>query len=178
MFFEKVLINGERVNKNKVDMIINEAVDNIILCGFNSLPELEKIVKVNGRNDDYLIDNILYKLQYTYSNNIDKESNKAMNEKISAVNIGLMIDTQMIILELIQRRVNSFIENANNSSEYIEDMDEELSESLEDEDEILTLGDECDEDVESINKEIFSRMMNAGKDKVKSSLVFPAKTNA
>ena len=70
-----------------------------------------------------------------------------MNEKISAVNIGLMIDTQMIILELIHRRVNSFIENANNSSEYIEDMNEELSEALEDEDEILTLGDECDEDV-------------------------------
>ena len=101
-----------------------------------------------------------------------------MNEKISAVNIGLMIDTQMIILELIHRRVNSFIENANNSSGYIEDMDEELSETLEDEDEILTFGDECDEDVESINKEIFSRMMNAGKDKVKSSLVFPVKTNA
>ena len=177
MFFEKVLINGEKVNKNKADMIINEAVDNIILCGFNSLPELEKIVKVNGRNDDYLIDNILYKLQYTYSNNIDKESNKAMNEKISAVNIGLMIDTQMIILELIKRRVNSFIENVDDSR-YIEDMDEELSETLEDDDEILTLGDECDEDVESINKEIFSRMMNAGKDKVKSSLVFPAKTNA
>ena len=48
---------------NKITNIIEEAVNNIIITGFKSIPELEKIVAVNGRNYDYLIDNILYKLQ-------------------------------------------------------------------------------------------------------------------
>lgn len=69
---------------NKITNIIEEAVNNIIITGFKSIPELEKIVAVNGRNYDYLIDNILYKLQISYTNNIEKESEKALTDKTTA----------------------------------------------------------------------------------------------
>ena len=60
LFSKKVLINGKKVSMNKVTNIIEESVNNIIITGFKSIPELEKIVAVNGRNCDYLIDDILY----------------------------------------------------------------------------------------------------------------------
>ena len=69
---------------NKITNIIEEAVNNIIITGFKSIPELEKIVAVNGRNYNYLIDNILYKLQISYINNIEKESEKALTDKTAA----------------------------------------------------------------------------------------------
>ena len=83
-FSKQVLIDGKKVSMNKVTNIIEEAVNNIIITGFKSIPELEKIVAVNGRNYDYLIDNILYKLQISYTNNIEKESEKALTDKTAA----------------------------------------------------------------------------------------------
>ena len=84
LFSKKVLINGKKVSMNKVTNIIEEAVNNIIITGFKSIPELEKIVAVNGRNCDYLIDNILYKLQISYTDSIEKESEKALTDKTAA----------------------------------------------------------------------------------------------
>ena len=69
----KIIINGKKVSLNKVNTIIEEAVNNIIITGFKTIPELEKIVAINGRNCDYLIDNILYKLQIDYTDTIEKE---------------------------------------------------------------------------------------------------------
>ena len=74
LFCKKVLINGKKVSMSRVNSIISEAVSNIIITGFKSVPELEKIVAINGRNCDYLIDNILYKLQIAYTDAIEKES--------------------------------------------------------------------------------------------------------
>ena len=109
LFSKKVLINGKKVSMNKVTNIIEESVNNIIITGFKSIPELEKIVAVNGRNCDYLIDNILYKLQIAYTNSIEKESEKALTDKTAAYNISLMIANQMIVLKLLNNRINNFI---------------------------------------------------------------------
>ena len=84
LFSKKILINGKKVPMGMVNSIINEAVNNIIITGFKSVPELEKIVTVNGRNCDYLINNILYKLQIAYTDTIEKESVKALTDKTAA----------------------------------------------------------------------------------------------
>ena len=116
VYTKKVIINGKRLSMNKINIIIGESVDNIILSGFNSVSELEKIVSVNGRNNDYLIDCILFKLQITYAEIINRDAGKAIRDKTAAINVGLMIDTYIIILELIHRRLNNFICNYDKKS--------------------------------------------------------------
>lgn len=129
LFSKKILINGKKVPMGMVNSIINEAVNNIIITGFKSVPELEKIVTVNGRNCDYLINNILYKLQIAYTDTIEKESAKALTDKTAAYNVSIMISNQMIVLELLNSRINNFIntfpEEVNEQEEEIEDLNYE-----------------------------------------------------
>ena len=135
LFSKKILINGKKVPMGMVNSIINEAVNNIIITGFKSVPELEKIVAVNGRNCDYLINNILYKLQIAYTDTIEKESVKALTDKTAAYNVSLMIANQMIVLKLLNNRINNFINT----------VPEEVK-KIEQEEEIEDLNYEDDED--------------------------------
>lgn len=169
-FSRKVLINGKKVSLNKVTTIIEEAVNNVIITGFKSIPELEKIVAINGRNCDYLIDNILYKLQITYANNIEKESEKALTDKTAASNVSLMIANQMIILKLLNSRINNFINT----------VPEEVKKIEQKEPEIEDLDYEVDEEVEdeNITSDAISRMLEAGKNKVSNAFVVRDRRNA
>ena len=168
LFSKKVLINGKKVSTNKVTNIIEEAVNNIIITGFKSIPELEKIVSVNGRNCDYLIDNILYKLQISYTNNIEKESEKALTDKTAAYNVSIMISNQMIVLELLNSRINNFInafpEEVNEQEEEIEDLNYE--------------DDEDYTEYEDTASDAISRMLEAGKNKVNNTFVVRDRRNA
>ena len=169
LFSKKVLINGKKVSMNKVTNIIEEAVNNIIITGFKSIPELEKIVSVNGRNCDYLIDNILYKLQISYTNNIEKESEKALTDKTAAYNISLMITNQMIVLKLLNNRINNFINT----------VPEEVK-KIEQEEEIEDLNYEDDEDYteyDDTTSDAISRMLEAGKNKVNNTFVVRDRRN-
>ena len=164
MFSRKIIINGKRLSQTKVNAIIEDAVDNIILSGFNSIFELEKIASINGKNNDYIIDNILFKLQIAYSNNIDRESKKSLYDKASAANVGLMIDKQMIILELIHRRRNNFIISAIDRYEY----DDEV-ECLDDDDYEDAITNEEEVEQKNIQDKTFARILEAGKNKVNNS---------
>ena len=171
LFSKKVLINGKKVSMNKVTNIIEEAVNNIIITGFKSIPELEKIVAVNGRNCDYLIDNILYKLQIAYTNSIEKESEKALKDKTAAYNVSLMIANQMIVLKLLNNRINNFINT----------VPEEEVKKIEQEDEIEYLDYEDDEDsdeYEDTTSDAISRMLEAGKNKVNNTFVVRDRRNS
>ena len=169
LFSKKVLINGKKVSMNKVTNIIEESVNNIIITGFKSIPELEKIVAVNGRNCDYLIDNILYKLQIAYTNNIEKESVKALTDKTAAYNVGIMISNQIIVLKLLNSRINNFINT----------FPEEVN-KIEQEEEIEDLNYEDDEDsteYEDIASDAISRMIEAGKNKVSNTFTVRDRRN-
>ena len=167
LFSKKVLINGKKVSMNKVTNIIEEAVNNIIITGFKSIPELEKIVAVNGRNCDYLIDNILYKLQIAYTDTIEKESVKALTDKTAAYNVSIMISNQMIVLELLNSRINNFInafpEEVNEQEEEIEDLNYE--------------DDEDYTEYEDTASDAISRMLEAGKNKVNNTFVVRDRRN-
>ena len=169
LFSKKVLINGKKVSMSRVNSIISEAVSNIIITGFKSVPELEKIVAVNGRNCDYLIDNILYKLQIAYTNNIEKESEKALTDKTAAYNVGIMISNQIIVLKLLNSRINNFINT----------FPEEVN-KIEQEEEIEDLNYEDDEDYteyEDTASDTISRMLEAGKNKVNNTFVVRDRRN-
>ena len=150
--------------------IINEAVNNIIITGFKSVPELEKIVTVNGRNCDYLINNILYKLQIAYTDTIEKESAKALTDKTAAYNVSLMIANQMIVLKLLNNRINNFINT----------VPEEVK-KIEQEEEIEDLNYEDDEDsteYKDTTSDAISRMIEAGRNKVSNTFVVRYRRNA
>ena len=170
LFSKKVLINGKKVSMNKITNIIEEAVNNIIITGFKSIPELEKIVAVNGRNCDYLIDNILYKLQIAYTDAIEKESAKALIDKTAAYNVSIMISNQIIVLELLNSRINNFINT----------FPEEIN-KIEQEEEIEDLNYEDDEDsteYEDATSDAISRMIEAGRNKVSNAFVVRDRRNA
>ena len=168
LFSKKVLINGKKVSMNKVTNIIEEAVNNIIITGFKSIPELEKIVAVNGRNCDYLIDNILYKLQIAYTNSIEKELEKALTDKTAAYNVSIMITNQMIVLKLLSNRINNFIniipEEVKNEQEEIEDLNYEDKEDT--------------SEYENTTSDAISRMLEAGKNKVDNTFTVRDRRNA
>ena len=167
LFSKKILINGKKVPMGMVNSIINEAVNNIIITGFKSVPELEKIVAVNGRNCDYLIDNILYKLQIAYTDAIEKESAKALIDKTAAYNVSIMISNQIIVLELLNSRINNFIntfpEEVNEQEEEIEDLNYE--------------DDEDSDEYEDTTSDAISRMLEAGKNKVNNTFVVRDRRN-
>ena len=167
LFSKKVLINGKKVSTNKVTNIIEEAVNNIIITGFKSIPELEKIVSVNGRNCDYLIDNILYKLQISYTNNIEKESEKALTDKTAAYNVSLMIANQMIVLKLLNNRINNFI---NTFPEEVNEQEEEIEDLNYEDDEDYT-------EYEDTVSDTISKMLEAGKNKVNNTFVVRDRRN-
>lgn len=174
LFSKKVLINGKKVSTNKVTNIIEEAVNNIIITGFKSIPELEKIVSVNGRNCDYLIDNILYKLQISYTNNIEKESEKALTDKTAAYNVSLMIANQMIVLKLLNNRINNFINTVPEEVKKIEQKEqEEEIEDLNYEDD-----DEDSTEYDNTSSDAISRMIEAGRNKVSNAFVVRDRRNA
>ena len=169
LFSKKVLINGKKVSMSRVNSIISEAVSNIIITGFKSVPELEKIVAINGRNCDYLIDNILYKLQIAYTDAIEKESAKSLIDKTAAYNVGIMISNQIIVLELLNSRINNFINT----------FPEEIN-KIEQEEEIEDLNYEDDEDYteyEDTASDAISRMLEAGKNKVNNTFVVRDRRN-
>ena len=170
LFSKKILINGKKVPMGMVNSIINEAVNNIIITGFKSVPELEKIVAVNGRNCDYLINNILYKLQIAYTDAIEKESAKALIDKTAAYNVSIMISNQIIVLELLNNRINNFINT----------FPEEVN-KIEQEEEIEDLNYEDDEDYteyEDTASDAISRMLEAGKNKVNNTFVVRDRRNS
>ena len=111
MVFKKIIIDGKRISNSKLDTIMNEATDIIIMSGFSTISELEKIIKINARDNEYLVDAILYKLQITYANMINHQSDKSLTEKTACANVGLLIDKQMLILELIHRRRDEQLES-------------------------------------------------------------------
>ena len=168
LFSKKILINGKKVPMGMVNSIINEAVNNIIITGFKSVPELEKIVAVNGRNCDYLINNILYKLQIAYTDTIEKESVKALTDKTAAYNVSIMISNQMIVLELLNSRINNFIntfpEEVNEQEEEIEDLNYE--------------DDEDSNEYEDRTSDAISKMIEAGRNKVNNTFVVRDRRNA
>ena len=169
LFSKKILVNGKKVSMSRVNSIISEAVSNIIITGFKSVPELEKIVAINGRNCDYLIDNILYKLQIAYTDAIEKESAKALIDKTAAYNVGIMISNQIIVLELLNSRINNFINT----------FPEEVN-KIEQEEEIEDLNYEDDEDsteYEDTTSDAISRMLEAGKNKVNNTFVVRDRRN-
>ena len=169
LFSKKILINGKKVPMGMVNSIINEAVNNIIITGFKSVPELEKIVAINGRNCDYLINNILYKLQIAYTDTIEKESAKALTDKTAAYNVSIMISNQMIVLKLISSRINNFINT----------FPEEVN-KIEQEEEIEDLNYEDDEDYTEYDdtaSDTISRMLEAGKNKVNNTFVVRDRRN-
>ena len=167
LFSKKILINGKKVPMGMVNSIINEAVNNIIITGFKSVPELEKIVAINGRNCDYLIDNILYKLQIAYTDAIEKESAKSLIDKTAAYNVSIMISNQMIVLELLNSRINNFInafpEEVNEQEEEIEDLNYE--------------DDEDYTEYKDTASDTISRMLEAGKNKVNNTFVVRDRRN-
>ena len=172
LFSKKVLINGKKVSTNKVTNIIEEAVNNIIITGFKSIPELEKIVAVNGRNCDYLIDNILYKLHIAYTNSIEKELEKALTDKTAAYNVSLMIANQMIVLKLLNNRINNFINTVPEEVKKIEQKEQE--------EEIEDLNYEDDEDYTEYDdtaSDTISRMLEAGKNKVNNTFTVRDRRN-
>lgn len=174
LFSKKVLINGKKVSTNKVTNIIEEAVNNIIITGFKSIPELEKIVSVNGRNCDYLIDNILYKLQISYTDSIEKESEKALTDKTAAYNVSLMIANQMIVLKLLNNRINNFINTVPEEVKKIEQKEqEEEIEDLNYEDD-----DEDSTEYDNTSSDAISRMIEAGRNKVSNAFVVRDRRNA
>ena len=169
LFSKKILINEKKVPMGMVNSIINEAVNNIIITGFKSVPELEKIVAVNGRNCDYLINNILYKLQIAYTDTIEKESAKALTDKTAAYNVSIMISNQMIVLELLNNRINNFINT----------FPEEVN-KIKQKEEIEDLNYEDDEDYteyEDTASDAISRMLEAGKNKVNNTFVVRDRRN-
>ena len=169
LFCKKVLINGKKVSMSRVNSIISEAVSNIIITGFKSVPELEKIVAINGRNCDYLIDNILYKLQIAYTDAIEKESAKSLIDKTAAYNVSIMISNQIIVLELLNSRINNFINT----------FPEEVN-KIEQEEEIEDLNYEDDEDYteyDDTTSDAISRMLEAGKNKVNNTFVVRDRRN-
>ena len=167
LFSKKVLINGKKVSMNKVTNIIEEAVNNIIITGFKSIPELEKIVSVNGRNCDYLIDNILYKLQIAYTDAIEKESAKALIDKTAAYNVSIMISNQIIVLELLNSRINNFI---NTFPEEVNEQEEEIEDLNYEDDEDYT-------EYEDTTSDTISKMLEAGKNKVNNTFVVRDRRN-
>ena len=170
LFSKKVLINGRKVSMNKATDIIEEAVNHIIITGFKSIPELEKIVAINGRNCDYLIDNILYKLQIAYTDAIEKESAKALIDKTAAYNVSIMISNQIIVLELLNSRINNFINT----------FPEEIN-KIEQEEEIEDLNYEDDEDsteYEDTTSDAISKMIEAGRNKVSNAFVVRDRRNS
>ena len=167
LFSKKVLINGKKVSMNKVNNIIEEAVNNIIITGFKSIPELEKIVAINGRNCDYLMNNILYKLQIAYTDTIDKESGKALTDKTAAYNVSIMISNQMLVLKLLNSRINNFINS-------------DPEDKIEHEEEIEDLNYEDDEDsteYEDATSDAISRMIEVGKNKVSNNFIVRDRRN-
>ena len=167
LFSKKILINEKKVPMGMVNSIINEAVNNIIITGFKSVPELEKIVAVNGRNCDYLINNILYKLQIAYTDTIEKESAKALTDKTAAYNVSIMISNQMIVLELLNNRINNFI---NTFPEEVNEQEEEIEDLNYEDDEDYTEYDDTASDT-------ISRMLEAGKNKVDNTFTVRDRRN-
>ena len=168
LFSKKILINGKKVPMGMVNSIINEAVNNIIITGFKSVPELEKIVAVNGRNCDYLINNILYKLQIAFTDTIEKESVKALTDKTAAYNVSIMISNQIIVLELLNSRINNFI---NTFPEEVNEQEEEIEDLNYEDDEDYTEYDDTASDT-------ISRMLEAGKNKVNNTFVVRDRRNS
>ena len=127
MVFRKIIIDGKRISNSKLDSIMNEATDIIIMSGFSGISELEKIIRVNARDNDYLIDAILYKLQITYANMINHQSDKSLTEKTACANIALLIDKQMLILELIHRRRDEQLKSYDPVKSDDEDIEDDFS---------------------------------------------------
>ena len=173
LFSKKILINGKKVPVGMVNSIINEAVNNIIITGFKSVTELEKIVAVNGRNCDYLIDNILYKLQIAYTDSIGRESEKALTDKTAAYNVSLMIANQMIVLKLLHNRINNFINTVPEEVKKIEQKEQE--EEIED---LNYEDDEDSDEYEDTTSDAISRMLEAGKNKVNNTFVVRDRRNS
>ena len=172
LFIKKVPINGKKVSMSRINSIISEAVNNIIITGFKSIPELEKIVAVNGRNCDYLIDNILYKLQIAYTDSIGRESEKALTDKTAAYNVSLMIANQMIVLKLLNNRINNFINIVPEEVKKIEQKEQE--EEIED---LNYEDDEDSDEYEDTTSDAISRMLEAGKNKVNNTFVVRDRRN-
>ena len=150
-----------------VNSIISEAVNNIIITGFKSVPELEKIVTVNGSNCDYLINNILYKLQIAYTDAIEKESAKALIDKTAAYNVSIMISNQMIVLKLISSRIDNFI---NTFPEEVNEQEEEIEDLNYEDDEDYT-------EYKDTASDAISRMLEAGKNKVSNTFTVRDRRN-
>lgn len=122
--YKKIVVDGKKISQAKLEILIGNAINSIILSGFATIDELDKITRVNARDCEYLVDMILYRLQVTYSDNIDKVSKASLVDISAATNVGLLIDKLMIILELIKRRRKSAIPLTIEDKESIESTNE------------------------------------------------------
>lgn len=110
MLPKKIIINGKRVSSSRLEVMIDDAVENIILAGFTTVEELDHLATINGRNSQILIDYILYKIQLTYSDSINHLRDKSLADVTEAKNISKIIDKHILVLKLIQQRRNEYIE--------------------------------------------------------------------
>lgn len=122
MLRQKIIINGKRISSTKLEAILQEGLDNVILTGFFSLEDLEKAVSVNGYYSDYLIDKILDKLYNTYTDALHfNRSNASVDIRAAAANITVIARKIEIILDLMIKRSQYNLEPIDDESDYLDD---------------------------------------------------------
>lgn len=122
----KVIVDGKRLTSTQLEGIILNAIDNIIMSGFNSVEELERLTQINSRYNNYITDVVLFRLESTYNDHIVRECDKSLSSVVSSANVALLTEKLILILELIEKRRKTYISLiADNAEDYITLEDEE-----------------------------------------------------
>ena len=89
MIFEKRrLVKGQKMTPMEIEKLIDAAVNNVILSGFENEEQLDNLLFKNSEGDVYLTIRMLNNLIGIYSDNLVKEGQKYLEDRLSAPNIG------------------------------------------------------------------------------------------
>ncbi len=146
MFKERIVINGKRISNSKFEVMLNDALENVVLTGFFSIDELEKTIMVNGHYNRFMVDKLLDRLYSTYSSSLVDVRKKSLYDKTAATNVIILSEKLEIIVDLMEKRAQDTIKNIRDNEEYYDydnDEDDIFDETKIDEEE--------DDDITMIN---------------------------
>lgn len=111
IFEKKKIVNGRKMTTMEIEKLVDEAVNNIILSGFENIEQLDNLLFKNSEGDVYLTIRMLNNLIGIYSDNLVKEGYKYLANRFSAPNISNLATK----INIISDCYNSIITRTGNS---------------------------------------------------------------
>lgn len=146
MLFEKrIMVNGKKVPAMKVNEMIEVAVNNIILSGFENVGELKELLNSNSGGSVFVNMKMLNKMLNIYNENLVEEANKVA-EAVNAPNIMLLTRKIRLITECYDYVVMSV------QKPVVSTVDEDYLLSAEEEDLLAGQNFDVDKELEELEK--------------------------